>query len=132
MTVRRTHDEPSPGPSCFTITIEMSLHHESFIYFVLFACIVAPSSTNIDSLKVLSLMASKQDRIYACGRSKSVVLSARLIIGSNDKNDPEYMPLGTTTPSRATQESRATPKKVASGAVTASQSYEERTQTGMG
>ena len=36
MTVRRTHDKPSRGPSCFTVSIEMSLHLDSFIYFVSF------------------------------------------------------------------------------------------------
>ena len=34
--VHHTHDEPSPCPSCFTVTIEMSLHLNSFIYFVSF------------------------------------------------------------------------------------------------
>ena len=75
-------------------------------------------------------MAPKQDRTYARGRSKSVAPSARLIIRSNDEQDPEYMPPGTSAPSRATRAPRATPKTVASGVVTASQSDEERTLTG--
>ena len=90
----------------------------------------APSSSNIDSLQVLSLMAPKQDRVYACGRSKSVAPSARLVIGSDDEQDPEYMPPGTFTPARAARATKATPKKVASGIVTASQSDEELTLTG--
>ena len=90
----------------------------------------APSSTDIDSLQVLSIMATKQDRIYACGRLKSVALSARLVIGFDDERDPEYVPPGTSTPSHAAHAARATPKKVASGVVTASQSNEERTLTG--
>ena len=53
-------------------------------------------------------------------------MSARLVIGSDDKRVPEYMPPGTSTPSRA---ARATPKKVVSGVVTASQSDKERTLT---
>ena len=74
-------------------------------------------------------MAPKQDRSYARGRSKSVAPSARMIIGSDDERDPEYVPPGASTPSRAARAPRATPKKVASGVVTASQSDEERTLT---
>ena len=90
----------------------------------------ATSRTNIDHLQVLSTMEPKQDRIYARGRSKSVAPSARMIIGSDDERDPEYVPPGTSTPSRAARAPRATPKMVASGIVTASQSDEERTLTG--
>ena len=50
-----------------------------------------------------------------------------MVIGSDDERDPEYVPPGISTPSRATRAPRATPKKVASGVVTASQSDEERT-----
>ena len=75
-------------------------------------------------------MAPKQDRVYASGRSKSVSPSARLVIGFDDERDPEYVPAGTSTPSRAACAARATLKKVASGVVTASQSDEERTLTG--
>ena len=53
-----------------------------------------------------------------------------LVIGSDDEGDPEYVPPGTSTPSRAARPARATPKKVASGVVTASQSDEEHTLTG--
>ena len=49
-----------------------------------------------------------------------------MVIISDYERDPEYVPPGTSTP-RAT---RATPKKVASSVVTASQSDEERTLTG--
>ena len=59
---------------------------------MVFLVLFAPSSTNIDSLQVLSLMAPKQDRVYARGRSKSVAPSACLVIGSDDKRDPEYVP----------------------------------------
>ena len=90
----------------------------------------ATTRTNIFPLQVLSTMAPKQDRIYARGRSKSVAPSARMIIGSDDERDPEYVPPGTATPSRAARAPRSTPKKVASGLVTASQSDEERTLTG--
>ena len=90
----------------------------------------ATTRTNIDPLQVLSTIAPKQDRTYARGRSKSVALSARMIISFDDERDPEYVPPRTSTPSRAARASRATPKKVASGVVTASQSDEERTLTG--
>ena len=90
----------------------------------------ATSHTNIDPLQVLSTMAPKQDRIYVRGRSKSVAPSACMVIGSDDERDPEYVPPGTSTPSRAARAPRATPKKVASGVVAASQSDEERTLTG--
>ena len=59
----------------------------------------ATSRTNIDPLQVLSTMAPKQDRIYARGRSKSVASFALVVIGSDDERDPEYVPLGTSTPS---------------------------------
>ncbi|XP_069152623.1 uncharacterized protein, partial [Solanum lycopersicum] len=62
--------------------------------------------------------------------SKSVAPSARLIIGSDDERDPEYVPPSTSAPSRAARAPRATPKIVASSVVTASQSDEERTLTG--
>ena len=52
----------------------------------------ATTRTNSDPLQVLSTMAPKQDRTYARGRSKSVAPSARLIIGSDDERDPEYVP----------------------------------------
>ena len=90
----------------------------------------ATTRTNSDPLQVLSTMAPKQDRSYARGRSKSVAPSARLIIGSDDERDPEYVPPGTSAPSRAARAPKATPKTVASGVVTASQSDEERTLTG--
>ena len=102
ITVRHTHDKSSPGLSCFTITVENSLHLSSYICFVSFLLVLfAPSRTNIDSLQVLSLMAPKRDQVYAHRHSKSVALSARLVIGSDDENDPEYMPFDTDTPSRA-------------------------------
>ena len=53
-----------------------------------------------------------------------------MIISSDDERDPEYVPPGTSTPSRAARAPRATPKKVASGVVTASLSDEECTLTG--
>ena len=83
--IRRTHDEPSPGPSFFTITVEKALELSSYINFVSFLLVLfALSRTNIDSLQVLSLMAHKHDRFYARGGSKYVALSARLVIGFDD------------------------------------------------
>ena len=128
--VHRTQDEPSPGPSCFTVTTDMSSQLCSYIYFVSVLLVLFDlSSTNIDSLQVLSLMAPKQDRVYAYGCSKSVASSARQVIGS-DEHDPKYDPPGPTTPSGAARATRAMPKKVASGVVTASQCDDERTLTG--
>ena len=75
-------------------------------------------------------MAPKQDRTYARGRSKSVASFVHLIIGFDDERDPEYVPPGTSAPSRLARATRATPKTVASGVVTASQSDVERTLTG--
>ena len=69
----------------------------------------ATTRTNIDPLQVLSTMAPKQDRIYARGQSKSVAPSAHMVIGSNDERDPEYVPPGTSTLSRAARAPRATP-----------------------
>ncbi|TMW83040.1 hypothetical protein EJD97_003165 [Solanum chilense] len=88
------------------------------------------TDTHIDPLQVLSTMALKQDRVYSRGRSKFVAPSARLVIGSDDKRDPEYVPPGTSIPSRTARAPRATPKKEALGVVTSSQSDEERTLTG--
>ena len=96
--------------------------------FLLF--LFAPSSTNIDSLQVLSLMAPKQDRVYAHGRSKSVTPFARLVICSNDEHDPEYVPLGAATPSRAARATKAMSEEVAPSVVNDSQSDEEHTLTG--
>ena len=121
MTVHRTHEEPSRGPLCFTITIEMSFYvNFLYLFCVVLLVLFAHSSTNIDPLHVLSTMAPKQDRSYTHGQSKSVTPSARMIIGSNDEGDIEYVPPGTSTPSRAESAPTATPKKVASGVVTAS------------
>ena len=75
-------------------------------------------------------MAPKEDRVYACGRAKFVAPSARMVIGSDDERDPEYVPPGTSTPSRDARAATTTPKKVASGVVTASKSDEERTLIG--
>ena len=101
------------------------------MYFVsLLIILFAPSSTNNDSLQVLSLTAPKQDRVYACGRSKFVAPSARLVIGSYDEHDSDYVPPGTTTLVRVAHATRATPKKLVSGVVTFSQSDEKRTLTG--
>ncbi|XP_069154552.1 uncharacterized protein [Solanum lycopersicum] len=61
-------------------------------------------------------MAPKQDRT--------------LIIGSDDEQDPEYVPPSTSAPSRAARASRATPMTVASDVVTASSCDEELTLTG--
>ena len=91
----------------------------NFFYVVLLV-LFATTLTNIDPLQVLSTMAPKKDRIYARGRSKSVALSSRMIIGSDDERDPEYVPPGSSTPSHASRAPKATPKKVASGVVTAS------------
>ena len=100
MTVRHIHDEPSPGPSCFTVTIEMSFYFNFIVFFFLVLLVLfSTSSTNIDPLQVLSTMASKQDRIYVRGRSKSVAPYARMVISSDDERDPEYVPPGTSTPS---------------------------------
>ena len=52
-----------------------------------------------------------------------------MVIGFDDERDPEFVPPGTTTPSRAARAPRAIPKKVAYSVVTASQSDEERTLT---
>ena len=92
--------------------------------------LLATTYANIALLQVLLTMAPKQDHTYARGRSKSVAPSARLIIGSDDERDPEYVPPGTSAPSRAARAPRATPKTVASGVVTAFKSDEERTLTG--
>ena len=46
-------------------------------------------------------------------------------------HDLEYVPPGTATPSQAARATRDTPKKLAFGIVTASQSDEERTLTGI-
>ena len=64
-------------------------------------------------------MAPKQHRLYARGRSKYVTPSSRLVIGSNDERNPEYVTPSTATPSRDARSNKATPKKVASGVVTA-------------
>ena len=46
-------------------------------------------------------------------------LSARLVIGSDDERDADYVRPGNAKTSRATRASKATPKKVASGVITA-------------
>ena len=61
--------------------------------------------------KVLSTMEPKKDRTYARGRSKSVAPCARLIIRSDDERDPEYMPPGTSAPSRATRAPKPHPRR---------------------
>ena len=80
-------------------------------------------------LVLFATIRTNKDQIYSRRRSKSIAPSARMVIGSDDERDPGYGPPGTSTPSRAACASRATPKKVASGVVTASHSDEERTLT---
>ena len=63
MTVRHSHDELLPGPSCVTITIEMSYYFFFLVLLVLFSI----SHTHSDPLQVLSTMGPKQDRVYARG-----------------------------------------------------------------
>ena len=54
-----------------------------------------------------------------------------MVIGSSeDERDPEYLSPGTQTPTRAARITKGTPKKVASGVVTASQFDAERTLAG--
>ena len=62
-------------------------------------------------------MELKQDRIYTRWHSKFVAPSVWLVIGLDDEHDPEC--LETATPKWAAHATRATPKKVASGVVTA-------------
>ena len=91
--------------------MSLFLQHLHIIFTVLFRMVLlvlfAITRTNSDPLQVLSTMAPKQDRTYARGRSKSVAPSARLIIGSDDERDPEYVPPGTSTPSRVARAPRA-------------------------
>ena len=67
--------------------------------------------------------------MYARGCSKSVALSARLVIGSDDEHDPEYVLPGTATPSRAARATKAMSEEVAPSVVNDSQSDEEHTLT---
>ena len=73
--------------------------------------LIATTHANIAPLQVLSTMAPKQDRTYARGRSKYVAPSARMVIGSDDERDPEYMPPGTSAPSRATRAPEPHPRR---------------------
>ena len=82
MTIRHSHDVPSRGLSCVTVTIEMSYYFNFFCVVLL--VLFATTRTNIDPLQVLSTMAPKQDQIYARGRSKSIAPSACMVIGSDD------------------------------------------------
>ena len=71
----------------------------------------ATSRTNIDPLQVLSTMAPNQDHIYTRGRSKSVAPSARMVISCDDERDPQFVPPGTFTPSRAARSPEPQPKR---------------------
>ncbi|XP_015059467.1 uncharacterized protein LOC107005397 [Solanum pennellii] len=84
---------------------------------------------SIHCAQVLTFMAPKLDRVYTEGHSKSVAPSARLVIGSDNERDPEYLPPGTVTLARAARTTRATPMKLGTGVATASQSEEERILT---
>ncbi|XP_069152820.1 uncharacterized protein [Solanum lycopersicum] len=83
-----------------------------------------------DGDTLLVIIASDLDEQQVQSLVKYVAPPARLIIDSDDERDPEYVPPGISAPSRAAHAPRATPKTVASGVVTASQSYEERILTG--
>ena len=75
-------------------------------------------------------MAPKQDHVYVRGRSMFVTPYTLLVIGSDDERECEYVPPSSATLLRSTCATRATPKKVASGVVTASHSDDEHTLTG--
>ena len=105
------------------------LHCHSISIYTLLLSSVAYPGANCVSLQVLR--APKQDRVYSRGRSKSVAPSVWMFISSNDERDPEWVPPGTLTPTRAVRTTRATPTKVAPGGVTASQSEEERIMAGL-
>ena len=74
----------------------MGLSYTLHFYTVIpFLCFDSFTGTNYFSLQVQ--MAPKHDRVYSRGRSKSVAPSNRLIISSDDKCGPDYMPPGTHT-----------------------------------
>lgn len=102
---------------------KLQQYHFNFGFPFLFSSIhvlFVSTGTDCCSLEVLTFMEPKLDCVYARGLSKSVAPSDRLVIGSNDECDPEYVPLGSVTPARATRTTRATPTKVAPNVVTAS------------
>ena len=70
------------------------------------------------------------DIVYSKRRSKSVVPSTQMVLGLHNDHDQEYVPPGTCTTTRSARNTRGTPKKVASGIVTASPYDEERILTG--
>ena len=71
----------------------------------------ATSRTNIDPLHVLFTMAPKQDQIYTCRQLKSIAPSAHMVIAFDDEHDLEYVPPGTSTPSRAARAPEPHPKR---------------------
>ena len=91
----------------------------------------ATTRTNIDPLQVLSTMAPKQDRIYARGQSKSVAPSARMVIGSDDEREPEYLPPGTSTPSSFVDDPEGVPVSVRSSSVCEAVTTPDATFLGM-
>ena len=66
-------------------------------------------------------MAPKHDRVYARGWLITVAPFARQVSFDNER-ELEYVLPGTSNPSRVARAPKATPKKVASSVVTASQS----------
>lgn len=75
-------------------------------------------------------MAPKKYLLYSRERSKFVSPSRRLVIGSYDDRDPEYVQPGTRTRTNVAITTRGTPMKVASYVVTTSQFDEKRTLIG--
>lgn len=65
-------------------------------------------------------MAPKLDIFYSRGRSMFVSPSQWMIDLSDNERDPEYFLPGTLTSTPAAKDTRNTPKKVATGAVTTS------------
>ena len=92
--VHPSHDEPSPGPSCVTVTIEMSFHFNCFVRFCL-SCLPLLVLIMIIYRSYLLWLLNKIECMHAGDRSLSPRMPAwslALLMSMTPSTCPQALP----------------------------------------